>query len=35
MRYCKGKWLYRGREYDTLHEAMMSVVLPNRTVSNP
>lgn len=25
MRYCKGKWLYRGREYGTLHDALLSV----------
>ena len=25
MRYYKGKWLYRGREYATLHNALMSV----------
>ncbi len=34
MRYCKGKWLYRGREYATLHDALISV-WPSSTVSNP
>lgn len=34
MRYTNGKWHYNGREYETFHDALVSV-WPKRTESNP